>query len=166
MNLNWQLLIYAVPLGTGATLAMDLWALLLKKACGIPSLDYAMVGRWLGHLPRGRFRHAGIGRAEPIAGEKALGWFAHYLTGIAFAAALLALQGHAWLARPTLAPALIFGLASVAAPFLILQPGMGAGLAARNTPNPGGARLRSLSAHASFGLGLYLAAWPLALCLR
>ncbi|WP_046168085.1 DUF2938 domain-containing protein [Chromobacterium vaccinii] len=164
MDKAWQsLLPYAVALGIGATLIMDAWALLLKRAFGIPSLDYAMVGRWLGHRPRGHFRHDGIGRSAPIPGEKALGWAAHYLIGMLFAYLLLALCGPAWLARPTLLPALAFGLLSVAAPFLILQPGMGAGIAARNTPNPKAARLRSLSAHAAFGLGLYLAAQSLAI---
>ncbi|MCY1457414.1 hypothetical protein D9M71_747140 [compost metagenome] len=56
-------------------------------------------------------------------------------------------------------PALLFGLASLAAPFFILQPGMGAGIAASRTPRPNTARLRSLMAHTVFGIGLYLAAW-------
>jgi hypothetical protein len=32
-------------------------------------------------------------------------------------------------------------------------------------PKPGVARLRSLMAHASFGVGLYLAGWLVAACL-
>lgn len=71
---------------------------------------------------------------------------------------LLALWGLDWARRPSLAPALIVGLGSVAAPFLLMQPGMGAGLAARRTPRPGFARLQSLITHAVFGVGLYLAA--------
>ena len=55
----------AVLIGAGATLAMDVWALFLKRCFGIPSLNFAMVGRWIGHLPRGRFRHENIARAEP-----------------------------------------------------------------------------------------------------
>ena len=62
-----------------------------------------------------------------------------------------------WLAHPTLMPALGFGVMTVLAPFLILQPGMGAGVAARKTPQPNVARLRSLLAHFSFGLGLWIA---------
>ncbi|MCD4485722.1 DUF2938 domain-containing protein [Chromobacterium vaccinii] len=166
MDNAWQsLLPYAAALGIGATLIMDAWALLLKRAFDIPSLDYAMVGRWLGHLPRGHFRHDGIGRSAPIAGEKTLGWAAHYLIGILFAYLLLALCGPGWLIRPTPLPALAFGLVSVTAPFLILQPGMGAGIAARNTPNPNTARVRSLAAHAAFGTGLYFSALLLAIFL-
>jgi hypothetical protein len=48
----------------------------------------------------------------------------------------------------------------VAAPFFLMQPGMGAGIAASRTPRPAAARLHSLINHAVFGLGLYLAAVP------
>ncbi len=160
-----DLLLRAVLIGVGATLVMDLWALLLKRLFNAPSLDYAMVGRWIGHLPRGRLTHPGIARSAPIAGERAIGWIAHYAIGVLFALLLLALWGPAWAARPTLLPALIVGIATVAAPFLILQPGMGAGIAASRMPKPGVARLRSLMAHASFGIGLYLAGWLVAACL-
>ena len=157
-----DLLLRAVLIGVGATLVMDLWALLLKRLFNAPSLDYAMVGRWIGHLRRGRLTHPGIARSAPIAGERAIGWIAHYAIGVLFALLLLALWGPAWAARPTLLPALIVGIATVAAPFLILQPGMGAGIAASKLPKPGVARLRSLMAHASFGIGLYLAGWLVA----
>jgi hypothetical protein len=72
---------------------------------------------------------------------------------------LLAVWGLDWVRHPTLAPALIVGIGSVAAPYLILQPGMGAGIAASRTPNPAAARLRSLVTHAVFGVGLYVAGW-------
>jgi len=68
----------------------------------------------------------------------------------------------AWVRQPTLAPALIVGIGSVAAPFLLMQPGMGAGVAARCTPHPAKARLHSLLTHAVFGVGLYLTARILA----
>jgi hypothetical protein len=66
--------------------------------------------------------------------------------------------GASWLQQPTLAPALVVGIGTVAAPFLLMQPGMGAGIAANRTPRPGAARLQSLITHAVFGLGLYAAA--------
>ncbi|MCB8813907.1 DUF2938 domain-containing protein, partial [Escherichia coli] len=80
-----DLLLRAVLIGVGATLVMDLWALLLKRLFNAPSLDYAMVGRWIGHLPRGRLTHPGIARSAPIAGERAIGWIAHYAIGVLFA---------------------------------------------------------------------------------
>lgn len=148
----------ALVIGVGATAVMDVWAVALKRYWCIPSLNLAMVGRWLGHLPRGTFTHVNIAQAAPVRDEAVLGWTAHYLIGVLFAAVLLALVGDQWVQAPTFAPALLAGLVSVAAPFCILQPGMGAGLAASKTPHPAAARLRSLMAHAAFGIGLYLAA--------
>ena len=148
----------ALVIGVGATAVMDVWAVALKRFWCIPSLNLAMVGRWLGHLPRGTFTHVNIAQAAPVRDEAILGWTAHYLIGVLFAAVLLALAGQEWVRQPTFAPALLAGLVSVAAPFCILQPGMGAGLAASKTPHPGAARLRSLMAHTAFGIGLYLAA--------
>ena len=148
----------ALAIGVGATAVMDVWAVALKRFWCIPSLNYAMVGRWLGHLPRGTFSHTAIGQAAPVRDEAVLGWTAHYAIGVLFAAVLLALAGQEWVEAPTFAPALLAGVLSVAAPFCILQPGMGAGLAASKTPHPSAARVRSLMAHTAFGIGLYLAA--------
>jgi len=153
-----QDLIAIVITGAGATLVTDAWGLARRPLLGVPSPDYGLVGRWFGHMRHGRFRHEAIARAEPVPGERLLGWAAHYLTGIAFAALLVLLAGPDWLRAPTPAPALLVGIGTVAAPFLLMQPGMGAGIAAARTPNPGKARLHSLITHAVFGLGLYLTA--------
>lgn len=99
--------------------------------------------------------HQNIAQAAPVAGEQALGWLAHYLIGIAFAVLLLLTQAPQWPLQPTLAPALIVGVLTVAAPFFLMQPCMGAGVAASKTPKPNVARLRSLVGHSVFGLGLY-----------
>lgn len=151
-----------ILVGAGATLAMDVWALLLKHVYGVTGLDYRMVGRWLGHLPSGQLRHDAIGRSAPVRAEAPIGWIAHYAIGVAFAAGLVAIWGAGWLQTPTVAPALATGLVTVAAPYLILQPALGLGIAASRTPNPTAARLRSLITHLVFGLGLYAAAHLLA----
>ncbi|MDQ8731524.1 DUF2938 domain-containing protein [Bradyrhizobium sp. LHD-71] len=148
----------ALLIGGGATLFMDLWAALQKRLLGVPSLNYALVGRWIGHLCLGKFAHENIAAAPAIHGETALGWVAHYAIGIVFAAVLLAICGLEWAHSPTAGPALLVGIGSVAAPFLILQPGMGAGIAASKTSQPNVSRLRSLAAHTSFGIGLYVSA--------
>lgn len=148
----------AFLIGVGATAFMDLWALFQKRAFGIPALNYAMVGRWIGHLGSGTFCHQAIGAARPIPGERAIGWAAHYAIGVLFAGILIAMAGLGWARQPSFLPALAMGIITVLAPFLILQPGMGAGIAAAKTPAPNTARLRSLIAHTSFGVGLYLAA--------
>ncbi|UVA77374.1 DUF2938 domain-containing protein [Pandoraea commovens] len=147
-----------LAIGVFATVVMDLWALLLRRVFGIASLDFAMVGRWLGHMPAGRFAHSGIARATPVAGEKALGWFAHYAIGVGFAAALVMLAGSEWLDAPTWPMPLAFGVATVVMPFFVMQPAFGAGIAASKTPKPAQARLRSLMTHTVFGLGLYAGA--------
>lgn len=155
-------LVAVVLSGVGATAFTDLWALLRRRWLQVPFPDYAMVGRWIGHFPKGRFRHRRIADAAPVAHEGLLGWSAHYAIGIAFAGLLALGWGAAWFARPTLIPALLVGVLTVAAPYLLMQPGMGAGIAARLTPNPGKARLHSLVMHAMFGLGLYASAIALA----
>jgi len=57
------------------------------------------------------------------------------------------------------AHALIVGIGTVVAPWFIMQPAMGAGIAASRTPRPAEARLHSLLTHAVFGVALYLAGW-------
>jgi Protein of unknown function (DUF2938) len=148
----------SIPLGIGATALIDLWSLARRRIFGIAAPDFGLVGRWIAYLPRGRFRHQRIAAAAPARGERLIGWTAHYLTGVAFAALLLALTGRHWIQQPTLLPALLVGIGTVLAPFLVMQPGMGAGIAASRTPHPGAARLQSLITHAIFGMGLYAAA--------
>ncbi|QJP09423.1 DUF2938 domain-containing protein [Pseudomonas multiresinivorans] len=150
--------LHIAAIGIGATLLMDGWSILRKRLLGMPSLDYALVGRWVGHMPRRRFRHAAIGKAEPITAERALGWLVHYLTGILFAVLLIGAAGRDWLCAPTLLPALVLGLATVLLPFLVMQPAFGLGIAAAKTAHPGKARIHSVLTHLIFGAGLYLAA--------
>jgi hypothetical protein len=52
---------------------------------------------------------------------------------------------------------------TVIAPFLLMQPALGAGVASRLVPDPVRARLQSILSHAVFGVGLYLAALVLEL---
>lgn len=150
---------YAIAIGVSATLVMDLWMFLRKRLFGVPALDYALVGRWFAYFTRGKFRHTPITASPPVSGERAVGLVAHHVSGIVFAAFLLAVYGPDWIGEPTLGPALIVGMGSVAAPFLLMQPGMGMGVAARFAPRPALARLNSLVTHAVFGVGLYAAGW-------
>jgi hypothetical protein len=148
---------YAILIGTTATAFLDIWSATRTWLSKTPFPNYGLVGRWLAYLSKGKFFHEAIAKSPPIKGERLVGWIAHYLIGIAFATILLAIWGTEWLRHPTLIPALIVGIGSVAAPFLLMQPGMGAGIAARRTPHPATARLRSLTTHTIFGIGLYVA---------
>lgn len=148
-------------IGFGATLVMDLWLALLKRL-GVATGSFALIGRWVGHLVRGRLRHAAIARAAPVRHELALGWATHYAVGVAFAALLVGTQGVGWVRQPTPLPAVLTGVATVVMPLFVMQPAMGAGFAARRTPAPLANCLRSLANHTVFGVGLYLAAATLA----
>ena len=147
-----------VLVGAGATFCIDLWALLLKKAFGVRSLDYCMLGRWVLHMPNGTFAHESIGASQAKAHECKVGWAAHYSIGIAFAVMFVLLVRDGWMDRPTLLPALLFGLATVAVPFFTMQPAFGLGIAASRTKNPGAARVKSLMTHTVFGAGLFASA--------
>jgi hypothetical protein len=146
-------------IGVAATAAMDLWGIARKPLFAIPPPDYALLGRWLGHMLRGRVRHDAITTSPPLRGERLAGWAAHYAIGIAFAALLIGLTGVRWIEHPTIGPALLVGVGTVLAPFLVMQPAMGAGIASSRTGNPSAARMQSLVTHAVFGVGLYAGGW-------
>jgi hypothetical protein len=148
----------AMLVGGGATALTDLRAVARRRLLGIALPDYGVVGRWLAHMGRGRFRHDSMAAAQPVRGERLAGWVAHYAIGISFAALLLFIWGMDWMRQPTLVPALAIGIGTVAAPFFVMQPGMGAGIAASRTPRPAAARIQSLVTHTIFGVGLYAAA--------
>lgn len=156
-------MVHTLLVGVAATVLMDAWGMLRRPLLGWPRPDYAMPGRWLGHMWRGRFRHAAIGRSAPIPGERIIGWTAHYATGIGFALGLVTMFGIDWLQRPSLGAALLFGVATAALPLLVVQPATGMGLAARHTQRPGQVRVQVLVTHAIFGLGLYLSGRMLSL---
>jgi Protein of unknown function (DUF2938) len=152
-----EFVLRTILIGVGATLVMDVWALLLRQV-GIPSLNFAFLGRWIGHLRQGRWMHQSIARATPVRGELLIGWCAHYSIGITFAALLLSTFSLRWARSPSLLPALVIGVVTVLAPLLVLQPAMGAGIASSNTPTPLFNSIKSVVTHTVYGFGLYLAA--------
>ena len=103
-------------IGIGATVAMDVWGLARKRVLGVAPPNYALVGRWIAHMAHGCFHHDSIAASTPVRGEKFIGWTAHYLIGIAFAALLIGIWGAAWVRNPTIGPALAVGISTVAAP--------------------------------------------------
>jgi hypothetical protein len=148
----------AITIGLGATLFMDAWALLMNRTFGVPLANYCLVGRWIRHMPEGRFVHRSIAAAAQKPSECTVGWITHYVVGALYGLIFVALVSQSWLARPTLLPALIFGIVSVLVAYLLMQPSFGLGIAASKAPQPMHARLRSLMAHTVFGIGLYLSA--------
>jgi hypothetical protein len=151
----------AVAIGVGASALMDLWNVFLKRAFGVPSLDYCLLGRWLLHMPRGTFRHANASRARRMSLECLVGWCAHYTIGAGLAVAFVLVVSPQWLLQPALLPAVLWGVVTVILPMFVMQPALGLGVAASRTPNPRQARLKSLATHAVFGVGLYACAHAL-----
>ena len=158
MNIEPKYILSAIAIGVGASIVMDLWNLFLKHTLGIPSLNYCLLGRWLGHMLEGTFRHASITDVPQKPFECTVGWIAHYTIGVAFALVFVVLTSGNWLESPTLLPALIYGIGTVVFPLFILQPSFGLGIAASRTTNPTQARLKSLVTHTVFGVGLYVCA--------
>jgi len=144
-----------LAMGLGATLAIDLWVQLLRRGAGIGATDWAMVGRWVAGLGRGRLQLSAEQARRRERGDLLLGWLTHYAVGIAYALIYLALLQVASTAV-SLPSALLFGTATVLAPWLILQPGLGRGWFANQTPRPVQTRLLNLATHLLFGAGLYL----------
>jgi len=158
MSFEASRILGSIAIGFGASLVMDIWNLFLKRAFGIPSLNYCLLGRWLRHMPAGTFRHESITAASRKSFECTVGWIAHYGIGIMFALMFVLLTPGDWLARPTLLPALLYGVGTVVFPFFIMQPALGLGIASSRTRNPWQARLKSLLTHTIFGIGLYVCA--------
>lgn len=113
---------YAVFIGVGATVIMDVWNGVLKYLFSLPSLNFALVGRWLGHMLRGKVIHDNIKNSSEIKGESLIGWTVHYSVGIIFALGLLLIYGLEWVSHPDLMPALIVGVMTVVFPFWSCSP--------------------------------------------
>jgi len=155
-----QVLVQGLVIGSIATIGMDVWAGVAKHILRLPTANWALVGRWVGHIPGGVFVHTSIASSPAIPNELAIGWITHYCTGMVYGVLYLTSVEVLLATSPTLVSALIFGLVTLAAPWLIMQPGMGAGIFASKTPRPGVARLMSLSMHLVFAVCLY-GAWLL-----
>ncbi|MGE3772630.1 MAG: DUF2938 family protein [Gammaproteobacteria bacterium] len=153
-----EIALKAAAVGIGGTLALDAWAMLLQGLSGTPATNWAMVGRWLAHMRERRFVHDNIGKAAPVRGELALGWIFHYGVGIAYGFLLVASQGSAWLRAPTVLAPVLLSLALLVAPYFLMMPGLGLGIAGAKTPKPNLTRLKSVMGHTAFGLGMYATA--------
>jgi hypothetical protein len=151
-----------VTMGAAGAALMDVWSFALRRLWHVPTLDYALLGRWVGHVLRGRLVHDRIAASAPVAGERPLGWAAHYAIGVCFAVPVVVLGGASWIDAPTLGPAMLVAMATVLAPWLVMQPAMGLGIAASRSANPATTRVRNLATHAVYGIGMYGAAVVLA----
>ncbi len=152
-----NIVVKTLIVGIGATLAMDIWSFILSLF-NIKSLDYRFVGRWIGNIPKRQYFHNNIMNTPSIKYELIIGWISHYLIGISFAFLLLVIYGKSWFNKPFLFPALLIGIITIIAPFFIMQPAFGLGIAGSNFPEPDILRLKSFMAHFIYGIGLYVSA--------
>jgi Protein of unknown function (DUF2938) len=72
--------------GILATVTMDVVAMMALRfgiaGRGPRRTGPDLIGRWIGYLLRGKFRHTDILQTPPLRGELLLGLAAHYLIGI------------------------------------------------------------------------------------
>jgi hypothetical protein len=69
-----------------------------------------LIGRWIGYLLQGKFRHTDVLQTPPLRGELLLGFIAHYSIGIALTLGYLGLLIVAH-ATPTALSAILYGTA-------------------------------------------------------
>src|SRR5688500_6118469 len=109
-----DLVVRGLVMGVAGSALMDAWSAALRRF-GTPTLDYRLLGRWIGYFPKGRFVHERIAASAPVTGEVAIGWLAHYAIGVTFAFVLLAIWGRPWLEAPSIGPALAVGIGTIVA---------------------------------------------------
>jgi Protein of unknown function (DUF2938) len=78
--------IVGLIVGILATVTMDVVAVIALRlgiaGRGPRRTGPDLIGRWIGYLLRGKFRHTDILRTPPLRGELVLGLAAHYSIGI------------------------------------------------------------------------------------
>jgi hypothetical protein len=156
------LFLHGIIIGIAATVILDIWVLVAKRAYDAAPANWALAGRWFAHMKDGIYRHDNIAEAMPVRGELAIGWIAHYVVGIVYGILVVAIWFFQNASYPTLYAPLLVGLVlATCAAWFLMQPGLGLGVAARKTPDPLRMRLRTIVNHVVFTLALYLSALAL-----
>lgn len=114
------------------------------------------LGRWVGHMFRGRFTHEDIRTAPPIAREATVGMVAHYAIGLTLGVGY-GLLLRAPRPRPSSLPrALAYGVATTVFPWFWMYPARGQGVMGLRERDPRVPAF-ALCTHAAYGLGLGVA---------
>lgn len=144
-----------ILMGIIAGIAMDWWNVVLDMTYGV-TLDWHLLGRWIGHTLEGNFVLYNIPKLSAIPYESTLGWFGHYFTSIVYVMIYLFIIYKILNRKPTIVNALITGWCFMIMPFCLYQPAIGIGYFGSQAANPDMVRLITFSMHTAFGLGLYL----------
>ena len=126
-------------IAVSANIVTDLYEFALERLLG-KTRDWHLVGRWVANIFRGSVILDTNDDALAVPGELILGWVFHYI--VAFLYVAMYLVGTQFI--------------TVAAPWLILMPGLGLGVFAAKAAKPNFVRAASLSVHTVFGIGIYL----------
>jgi len=150
-----EVVIKILVIGVFATVIMDIWATFSNRVLKFPRTNWAMVGRWLGHLPKGKIVHNSISSSSEIKHENIIGWVFHYFIGIVYAALYVVLVVCIFANHTSLLTAWFFGLFTIVSPWFILQPALGMGICAIKAPKPNMVRFQNFAIHSIFGIALY-----------
>lgn len=152
-------ILQSILTGIVATATLDVWQQIYRLLFGTPITDWAMIGRWVGHIREGQFVQPDIGKAPPIANERILGWIVHYVVGTGYAVVYLLSMRFVVGSPPSFVSALVFGAVSVGITWFFMEPVLGAGVMGSKLPRQAGAMVHDFTSHLSLGLGLYIGTW-------
>jgi hypothetical protein len=154
-----RVFIVALIVGILATVTMDVVAVIALRlgiaGRGPRRTGPDLIGRWIGYLLRGKFRHTDILQTPPLRGELVLGLVAHYLIGVVLSLVYfgLLIVVHA---TPTALSAIFYGTATTVLPWFLMFPSQGMGWLGRDAPGDVHLVRASLFNHVIFGLGIAL----------
>jgi hypothetical protein len=145
--------------GILATVTMDVVAMIVLRlgmaGKGPRRTGPDLIGRWVGYLLQGKFRHTDILQTPPLRGELVLGLVAHYAIGIVLTLVYLGLLVVAH-AKPNALSAVLYGTATTVLPWFLMFPSQGMGWLGRDAPGDTHLARMSLFNHIVFGLGIAL----------
>ena len=154
-----RVFIVGLIVGILATITMDVVAVIAVRlgiaGRGPRRTGPDLIGRWIGYLLRGKFRHANILETPPLRGELVLGLAAHYAIGIVLTLVYLRLLIVVQ-ATPTALSAILYGTATTVFPWFLMFPSQGMGWLGRDAPADAHLARVSLFNHIIFGLGIAL----------
>lgn len=133
--------------------------MIVAPVLGIKPLGPDNLGRWIGHMPEGRFTHDHIETAGPVPHEAAVGVAAHYLIGPTLGIGYGLVVRLARRPGSSLPLGIAYGIVTTALPWFIVYPSYGWGpIGLRG----GGRKLAAyaLLNHVAYGVGLGLAFSP------
>jgi hypothetical protein len=151
--------IVGLIVGILATVTMDVVAVIALRlgiaGRGPRRTGPDLIGRWIGYLFRGKFRHTDILQTAPLRGELVLGLVAHYSIGVVLTLVYLGLLVVAH-ATPTALSAILYGIATTVFPWFLMFPSQGMGWLGRDARGDAHLARTSLFNHIIFGVGIAL----------